>query len=828
MEVKRKRPSSHSGVGVVFQLPEFTTSNDTGNINTPEYLVRSVIEHTKRGLSSGSNFEILKANMSPWQDHSRSQSSNTGLIIHDDLSTFQLVVSASQLSNYFTINLSNDERNACLGAGLKVEGRIGALLIDGSAEFRENYLLLFTDSSLVAIEVLKQQLVRCLLPTINSKSFYGQSQSYQPKAPSLSIYRSFGKQADAFSYFDSLLPDHKRMCKIFSFEDKYSSVRKFLVVDFDSFISNYLGNNSAGAAGDAQTQAQTKNHVYEIIREGYPCRVYFDVEFYYAHNPHVDGDVALYLWIQLVAWKIYSLWHIFVNEDNVVVLDSSTTEKYSKHIVFVLYVDNAKQDGCEYEPLVVSTSTDESTFSGAGLTSGLDVMSDGISGLKRVRDRDHNHKVGDKSEKQTNAQRSNTEADPHRQWEEEGEREYLFKNNAVVGQLVDAIMEDITYEITAPMHASYTSSSSATLGSEDHQQTVTIGVAPRPRFECLFVWNQDGNKKTCMVDLGVYTRNRAFRLMYSSKFGKSQILFQKQEDKQRYKGLHASRSTQTALLMPDSNMLRKLKIRALLRSFVVPLGTVGGEESLMRSNEGNEGKEKERKGGESSIHFATTNKNVLLSFPNDDGDDKKSRRHAVRFTRMFPMNSTSNTCNDIASTSTENPNNLLPSSSFLPLSSLYTAGGLARKSTGTSLSSRSLPSPFQSLDTFVRVQVCGPLCGNLRKGNITSWSLYPTSSTSDHYKMRYTVTGNRYCNHIKREHRSNGVYIEVDLQWSLMVQKCFDAECRGFVSDAVEIPSTLIPPLDQIKQEYEKLSVAAVASLPNNASSTTVPNAYST
>ena len=36
----------------------------------------------------------------------------------------------------------------------------------------------------------------------------------------------------------------------------------------------------------------------------------------------------------------------------------------------------------------------------------------------------------------------------------------------------------------------------------------------------LFVKTKDPNKTTCFVDLGVYTRNRLFRLMGSSKFGK--------------------------------------------------------------------------------------------------------------------------------------------------------------------------------------------------------------------------------------------------------------------------------------------------------------------
>lgn len=45
-----------------------------------------------------------------------------------------------------------------------------------------------------------------------------------------------------------------------------------------------------------------------------------------------------------------------------------------------------------------------------------------------------------------------------------------------------------------------------------------------PAQEAFFVWNSDRTAKTCFVDLGVYTRNRAFRLLSSCKFGKTSRL----------------------------------------------------------------------------------------------------------------------------------------------------------------------------------------------------------------------------------------------------------------------------------------------------------------
>lgn len=42
-------------------------------------------------------------------------------------------------------------------------------------------------------------------------------------------------------------------------------------------------------------------HVYEIIREGSPCRMYFDLEFARAHNPGLDGEGLVQSWISVVA-----------------------------------------------------------------------------------------------------------------------------------------------------------------------------------------------------------------------------------------------------------------------------------------------------------------------------------------------------------------------------------------------------------------------------------------------------------------------------------------------------------------------------------------------
>lgn len=60
-------------------------------------------------------------------------------------------------------------------------------------------------------------------------------------------------------------------------------------------------------------------HVYEIIREGAPCRMYFDLEFARGCNEDLDGDALVRAWINVVAGEgrlpvcSFPSWSAFVN-----------------------------------------------------------------------------------------------------------------------------------------------------------------------------------------------------------------------------------------------------------------------------------------------------------------------------------------------------------------------------------------------------------------------------------------------------------------------------------------------------------------------------------
>lgn len=51
----------------------------------------------------------------------------------------------------------------------------------------------------------------------------------------------------------------------------------------------------------------------------------------------------------------------------------------------------------------------------------------------------------------------------------------------------------------------------------------------------------------------------------------------------------------------------------------------------------------------------------------------------------------------------------------------------------------------------------------------------------------------RWCRNIGRQHKSNGVYIVVDLSAGLWWQKCFDPDCRAYRSETMPLPPGLVP-----------------------------------
>lgn len=93
-------------------------------------------------------------------------------------------------------------------------------------------------------------------------------------------------------------------------------------------------------------------------------------------------------------------------------------------------------------------------------------------------------------------------------------------------------------------------------------------------------------------------------------------------------------------------------------------------------------------------------------------------------------------------------------------------------------------SPFPALDVFIEnVASIGNISGKIR-----SWYWF-----SEYGLMVYSMSRNRYCERIGRQHKSNHVMYVVDIRRGNYYQKCHDPDCRGYRSPLRPVPNGVIP-----------------------------------
>lgn len=80
---------------------------------------------------------------------------------------------------------------------------------------------------------------------------------------------------------------------------------------------------------------QTKMHWYEIIREGFPCHMYFDLEYPKGPglNEGLDDDALVDTLLHLVRTRLKADFDLDLREDQIYELDSTTNRKFSRHLI---------------------------------------------------------------------------------------------------------------------------------------------------------------------------------------------------------------------------------------------------------------------------------------------------------------------------------------------------------------------------------------------------------------------------------------------------------------------------------------------------------------
>ncbi|XP_049628641.1 DNA-directed primase/polymerase protein [Suncus etruscus] len=78
-------------------------------------------------------------------------------------------------------------------------------------------------------------------------------------------------------------------------------------------------------------------HCYEVIPENAVCKLYFDLEFNKLANPGADGKKMVALLIEYVCKALQELYKVNCSAADVCNLDSSSDKKFSRHLIFQLH-----------------------------------------------------------------------------------------------------------------------------------------------------------------------------------------------------------------------------------------------------------------------------------------------------------------------------------------------------------------------------------------------------------------------------------------------------------------------------------------------------------
>uniref|UniRef100_A0A7S1FZF7 DNA-directed primase/polymerase protein n=2 Tax=Corethron hystrix TaxID=216773 RepID=A0A7S1FZF7_9STRA len=291
------------------------------------------------------------------------------------------------------------------------------------------------------------------------------------------------------------------------------------------------------------------------------------------------------------------------------------------------------------------------------------------------------------------------------------------------------------------------------------------------------------DRTSCLIDLGVYTRNRLFRILGSLKHGKPTSA-----------ALHIARTNTHVFPRGFGND------KFYISEPEMPLPLVSPSLSCKPSSSCSDDENDEHFGGnrraKSDDEICSTQVSIQRQSYSEfrNSMDWSAHARALADTLVVPLYATK-VCFPIVTTI-----EMTPKEGGQDLScnrgSRKPHGRPGRKNAPhhTSRSSRylPLPSPYPSLDEFISTKLAS------RKGipgTVRSFS-YMAEDV-----LTYHIAGNRWCDIVGRAHKSNQVYWKVDLVLGTCVQGCWDPECRMGGNRG---GTAVIPP--EILEKYVKVN----------------------
>ncbi|KAG7014744.1 DNA-directed primase/polymerase protein [Cucurbita argyrosperma subsp. argyrosperma] len=142
------------------------------------------------------------------------------------------------------------------------------------------------------------------------------------------VWATFPRQEEAIKFAREHTDVH-----IFSYQDHFNGQRRFLVSSYSEFWHRYKSMDSKF------------RHHYEVIQEGAPCHLYFDLEYSKRIHTGKNEDVMVDSLISVVLEALNEKYSIQGSFDWILELDSSNEEKFSRHLIIripkVAFKDNS-------------------------------------------------------------------------------------------------------------------------------------------------------------------------------------------------------------------------------------------------------------------------------------------------------------------------------------------------------------------------------------------------------------------------------------------------------------------------------------------------------
>ncbi|XP_077000648.1 DNA-directed primase/polymerase protein isoform X2 [Tamandua tetradactyla] len=142
----------------------------------------------------------------------------------------------------------------------------------------------------------------------------------KPEEPP-SIWKLFYRQTQAFNFVKRCKED----VHVFALEYRVGDGQRIYLVTTYAQLWFYYKSR------------KTLLHCYEVIPENAVCKLYFDLEFSKLANPGTDGKHMVALLIEHVCKELQEFYGVNCSAEDVFNLDSSTDEKFSRHLIFQLH-----------------------------------------------------------------------------------------------------------------------------------------------------------------------------------------------------------------------------------------------------------------------------------------------------------------------------------------------------------------------------------------------------------------------------------------------------------------------------------------------------------